>query len=122
MTSISCAGAGSCSAGGYYTDGSDNGQAFVASSTKGVWGNAEEVTGTTSASGSSNLWVISCAGPGNCAATGPDGNERDFVVRRTNGVWDQAVDIPGQSTPSSQYEYTVGSPSISCAAGDLRDR
>ncbi len=33
VNSVSCAPAGNCSAGGYYTDGSDHGQAFVVSQT-----------------------------------------------------------------------------------------
>ena len=44
--SISCSGAGECAAGGYYTDGSDHYQAYVADRKKGVWGAAAEVPGT----------------------------------------------------------------------------
>src|SRR6516164_6977384 len=44
--SVSCAAAGSCGAGGYYTDGSGHGQAFVASQVNGSWGAAIEVPGT----------------------------------------------------------------------------
>ena len=44
--SVSCASAGNCSAGGYYTDGSRHSQAFVASEVNGTWHTAIEVPGT----------------------------------------------------------------------------
>src|SRR5689334_2618782 len=46
LLSVSCGRAGSCSAGGSYTDASGHGQAFVAVEARGIWGRAEEVPGT----------------------------------------------------------------------------
>jgi hypothetical protein len=46
ITSVSCASAGNCSAGGDYSDGSGHGQAFVVSQAGGTWGTAKEVPGT----------------------------------------------------------------------------
>src|SRR5690349_914852 len=48
VSSVSCASAGNCAAGGFYTDGtiSDIGQAFVASEVNGTWHAAIEVPGT----------------------------------------------------------------------------
>ena len=43
---MSCASAGNCSAGGYYTDGAGHEQAFVVSEVNGTWGTAIEVPGT----------------------------------------------------------------------------
>ena len=48
VASISCAAAGDCAAGGYYTDDSYDFQAFVVSETNGSWGDAIEVPGTAS--------------------------------------------------------------------------
>lgn len=46
VTSVSCASAGNCSAGGMYSDASKHNRAFVVTETKGTWGKAEEVPGT----------------------------------------------------------------------------
>ncbi len=52
IDSVSCASAGNCSAGGFYTDSSGHGQAFVVSEVNGKWGKAEEVPGTLQEAGS----------------------------------------------------------------------
>ena len=46
VTSVSCATAGNCSAGGTYADGAGHGQAFVVTQTNGTWGKAKQVPGT----------------------------------------------------------------------------
>ena len=46
ITSVSCASAGNCSAGGSYTDSSGHLQAFVVSEVNGTWRTAKEVPGT----------------------------------------------------------------------------
>src|SRR5262252_4023203 len=46
VTSVSCASAGNCAAGGLYTDRSGHRQAFVASQANGTWHAAVEVPGT----------------------------------------------------------------------------
>ena len=70
LVSISCTAAGMCAAGGYYTDGSDNGQAFVASQEHGRWSRATEVPGmATLNKGDAGVLEVSCA-PGVCAAAG----------------------------------------------------
>ena len=46
ITSVSCASAGNCSAGGFYRDSSGHNQAFVVSQTGGTWHTAIEVPGT----------------------------------------------------------------------------
>jgi hypothetical protein len=43
---LSCASAGNCAAGGYYTDSAGHDQAFVASEVTGTWHAAREVPGT----------------------------------------------------------------------------
>ncbi len=70
--SVSCAGAGTCTAGGYYQDGSSHYHAFVVSETNGAWGKAVEVPGTATlnSGGNAQLYSVSCAKTGTCAAGG----------------------------------------------------
>jgi hypothetical protein len=124
--SISCAGAGSCAAGGYYTvarapgdNGLDATQAFVVSEKNGVWRKAVEVPGTAKLNAGREAGVrsISCATAGYCAAGGSytDGsdNAHAFVVSETNGVWSTAVKLPGSTNVNSISCAGAGS----CAAG-----
>jgi len=70
--SVSCAPAGTCGAGGGYTDGSGNGQAFVVSQVHGTWGTAEQVPGTAALNrgGNASTNSVSCAPAGTCVAGG----------------------------------------------------
>ena len=69
---MSCASAGNCSAGGYYTDSSGHQQAFVVSEVNGTWRNAMEVPGTAALNkgGDAQVTSVSCASAGNCSAGG----------------------------------------------------
>jgi hypothetical protein len=71
VTSVSCASAGNCGAGGDYTDAS-GAQAFVVSEVNGRWGKAEEVPGTAALNTNGNAAIasVSCASAGNCGAGG----------------------------------------------------
>jgi hypothetical protein len=98
--SVSCASAGNCAAGGFYIDGSDHEQAFVASETNGTWRKAIEVPGTSTlnAGGNATVHSVSCATAGNCAAVGRynDGSGvQAFLVSETNGTWGNAIKVPG---------------------------
>jgi hypothetical protein len=46
LSSVSCASAGNCGAGGFYRDAAGIDQAWVVSEKNGTWGKAEEVPGT----------------------------------------------------------------------------
>ena len=89
LKSVSCASAGNCAAGGYYTDGSGHTQAFVASEVNGNWRAAIQVpgTGTLNAGGEAGVDSVSCASAGNCAAGGSyrdgSGHGQAFVVSQT---------------------------------------
>jgi len=117
--SVSCATAGNCVAGGTYTDGSGNGQAFVVSETNGSWGNAIEVPASAAlnSGGYAAVWSVSCATAGNCTAGGSyvDGSahQQSFVVDETNGSWGNAVEVPGSATLNSGAY--AGVKSVSCA-------
>jgi len=117
---VSCAAAGSCSAGGIYTDGSGHIQAFVVSKTKGSWGKGIEVPGTAALNkgGSAGLESVSCAAVGVCAAGGvyKDGSAHSqaFVLSETNGRWGKATEIPG--SPTLNGGGSAGVNSVSCTA------
>src|SRR5262249_27932567 len=66
IASVSCATAGNCSAGGFYTDGSGHLQVFVVGETNGAWGTAKEVPGTAAlnAGGTAQFDSVSCATAG----------------------------------------------------------
>src|SRR5216684_3281563 len=72
VSSVSCAGSGSCAAVGFYTDGGGHQQGFVVSEQNGVWGRAVEVPGLgfLNKGGNARVSSVSCASPGNCAAGG----------------------------------------------------
>jgi hypothetical protein len=76
VTSVSCASAGNCAAGGSYTDGAIHGQAFVVSEVNGRWGTAIEVPGTAALNkgfennANAAVAAVSCASPAHCTAVG----------------------------------------------------
>ena len=72
ITSVSCASAGNCSAGGFYLDSSGHHQAFVVSQVSGTWHPAIEVPGTAALNqgGSAEVSSMSCALAGRCSAGG----------------------------------------------------
>jgi hypothetical protein len=118
LTSVSCASAGICAAGGQYqigTVGSHNNyppiQPFLVTETKGTWGNAKEVPGieTVSPQSFANASTIfmTCPSAGNCTAAGyyqaidPDfcdlGCTGTFMVNERHGKWGQMTAEPGLS-------------------------
>ena len=104
-TAVSCPSAGTCAAGGFYSDGSGHDQAFVASEANGTWHKAIEVPGTaalnTGATDARGAWVksLSCGSAGNCAAGGfyadASGHQQAFVASEANGTWHNAIEVPG---------------------------
>jgi hypothetical protein len=118
--SMSCASAGNCATGGFYTDGSGHTQAFVASQVNGTWRSAIEVpgSGTLNAGGDAAVDSVSCASAGNCVAGGgyfADAyHKQAFVVRETNGTWRGAVEVPGSGTLN--FGGLANTDSVSCAS------
>jgi hypothetical protein len=118
--SVSCASAGNCSAGGYYTDSSGHTQAFVVSQVSGTWHTAKEVPGTATLNQAGNAEVnsVSCASAGNCSAGGSykDGSwhNQAFAVSEVNGTWHTAIEVPGTATLNQHGDAWIGS--VSCAS------
>src|SRR6266851_4155222 len=130
VASVSCASAGTCTAGGSYTDGSGlgNSQGFVASQVNGRWGTAIEVPGTAAlnAGGDTHVSSVACASAGNCAAVGfyHDGSSiysEAFVASQRNGRWGTAIEVPGTAALNAGGEAQVNSVSCNqpgpCTAG-----
>jgi hypothetical protein len=131
ITSVSCASAGNCSAGGYYASSAFakhllNLQAFVVSERNGTWGTAQEVPGTAALNrgGSAQITSVSCVSPGDCGAGGyysssinpGDGiyTKRAFVISQTNGTWGAAQKAPG--TAALNTGGSAGINSVSCSS------
>ena len=125
VSSVSCASAGNCAAGGYYGDGPDGSEAFIVSQVHGIWGKARQVPGMAALNkrGDAGVVSVSCASPGNCAAGGhySDGPGRSghpdsqaFVVTAANGIWGQALEVPGTAALDTGQDAATAS--VSCPA------
>jgi uncharacterized repeat protein (TIGR02543 family) len=124
VLSLSCATAGDCSAGGYYTDVVGRLQAFVVKETAGVWGNAITApgTGALNTDGDARVTSVSCASAGNCAAGGyysQLGDQQAFVIDETNGSWSTAVDVPGTDVGSAVSSVSCATAGNCTAGGDF---
>jgi len=97
VNSVSCAKAGNCSAGGFYTRSSGPTPAFVVSETNGAWGTAHQVAAALNAGGIAAISSVSCGSAGNCSAGGfytdNSGRRRAFVVSEANGAWGTAHQV-----------------------------
>jgi hypothetical protein len=125
-SSVSCASAGNCAAGGIFTDRSSHQHVFVVSERNGVWGKAIEVPGTTALNkgGTADLNSVSCPSAGNCAAAGDylsRSGRQAFVVSERRGVWGKAIEVPGSAALNKGGDaevISVSCPSAGyCAAG-----
>ncbi len=122
ITQVSCASAGSCSAGGSYTDRSHNAQVFVVSEVHHTWRNAEEVPGTAALNAGGNAQIaVSCPSAGNCSAggfyadvPGHPFHWQAFVVDEVHGVWRTAEEVPGTAALNRGGNASVES--LSCAS------
>jgi hypothetical protein len=130
VSSIACPVAGSCSAGGFYTDASGHVQAFVVTQANGTWGTAEEAPGTASLDASSpgaEVTAVSCGAAGDCSAGGfytdASGHQQAFVLSETNGTWRTAQEVPGTTSLNAGGYAQVNSMSCAsagnCSAGGL---
>jgi hypothetical protein len=133
VSSVSCAPAGNCAAGGFYRDGSGHSQTFVASQRNGRWRQAIKVrgTGALNAGGFAQVASVSCASAGSCAAGGfyadSSGDWQAFVASQRNGRWATAIKVPGTATLNAgglAQVYSVScAPAGNCAAvGTYLDR
>ncbi len=115
--SISCASAGNCAAGGTNLS-SRNLSAFVVSAKNGRWGAAQDLIGEGNVppTGQAQVFSISCASAGNCAAGGSYASRSSqlqaFVASEKNGRWSKAIEVPGLA----KLGGTAQTLSVSCAS------
>jgi hypothetical protein len=139
VSSLSCASAGNCSAGGDYQDRAGTPQVFVVSEVSGTWQQAEEVPGAGALNhNGAAINSVSCASAGNCSAGGHYQNGsfhlQAFVISEVGGTWQRAEEVPGTAAlnlgtpagvPSSPYGAEVNSVSCgsagNCSAGGYYD-
>lgn len=99
--SVSCPTAGNCGAGGFYTDDSNRGQAFVVNERNGAWGRGQELLGLRelNVGGNAAINSVSCWAAGSCVAGGfytdQANHQQGFVVIERNGQWGAATRVPG---------------------------
>jgi hypothetical protein len=119
VSSISCAGAGSCAVGGDIIIPGSASDAFVADESDGSWRPAEQVPGIPLSPGSvAAVNSVSCASPGNCSAAGYYGTSSEllgFVATEMNGTWRGAQLLAGTRNASS---VSCASPGECVAGGD----
>jgi hypothetical protein len=117
INSVSCATAGNCAAAGYYYGSARPGpQAFVVSERHGSWGKAINVPESPArAHEPVTAYSVSCASPGNCAASGFYGGGyaplQALVVSERNGTWGKATVVRGTATGGRN-----GAGSVSCGS------
>ena len=120
VVSVSCAQAGNCGAGGFYTDRGGRMQGFVVNERNARWGEAARVPGleALNAGGNAQVVSVSCTSRGRCAAGGfyTDRNKHKdgFLVSERNGRWGKAVEVPGLAALEAGEGSNVNS--VSCAS------
>src|SRR5579875_2121552 len=122
LSTISCPTVGNCVTGGGYTDNLGGIQAFLATETGSVWGDAEGIPSVAGRNvGYAQTKVVSCRSVGNCTVVGTytDGylTIQSFDVSETNGTWGTASKLPGTGGPDAGPGATVQVMSCS-AVGD----
>ena len=121
---VSCASAGNCSAGGYYTmnNFSLTQQAFAVNETNGTWRTATKVPGATGNGGTAALDSVSCRSAGNCSGGGyytPGPGQQAFVANEKNGTWGSVAKVAGALNAGDYaWLYSVSCASVgNCSAG-----
>lgn len=125
--SLSCTSAGNCAAGWSFANPSDHDQAFLAVEKDGRWDKAFTVRGlrTLNTGQNANIYSVSCASAGNCAAVGSyvdaSKHTQGFVINESSDRWGKAVTAPGLMTLNAGGNagvFTVSCASAGkCAAG-----
>jgi len=128
LTTVSCHAAGNCAAGGIFTEGTGNRQAFVVSQARGKWSLAKKVPGMSRLNVSVDAQPadaqplsVSCGAPGNCTAGGfytdKLRNLQAFVVSEINGSWRSAIELPKSGTLNRGGTALVNS--LSCTSAQV---
>jgi hypothetical protein len=116
--SVSCASGGNCAVvGTYFVASTGRTLGYVLDERNGTWGTPTPIPALNvmSTSGPAVPTTVSCATPGNCAASGTFSTAAGilpFVADETNGTWGNAIEIPGDAAFRSNHWVAR---SVSCA-------
>jgi hypothetical protein len=117
VTAMSCSGAGSCTAGGYYADAASHLRAFVITQVKGTWTSAKQIASGLN-HGNGAVASVSCGSAGNCTAGGyyqdAAGNQQAFEAGQSSGTWGSAAEVRGTGTLNAGGSVELSS--VSCPA------
>jgi hypothetical protein len=128
VSGLACPATGDCTVAGYFVAANGSSQAFLATETNGVWGNAQQLanTGFLSANGASSfVTALSCHSVGNCVVGGSysdsNGAFQAFVATASNGVWTNAAVLPGATAlnvGATTSNLGAGVSSIDCSTAE----
>jgi hypothetical protein len=134
FTSVSCASAGNCAAGGLYSPWNSAAYPFVASEKNGVWGKAQEVPGAGPVNKGHRAFVnsVSCPAVSTCVAVGytEDShlNAHPFISAQKNGVWGRiqtalgVAGLPTGGATSASLDWVMCASMGNCTGvGDYTD-
>jgi D-alanine-D-alanine ligase-like ATP-grasp enzyme len=116
---VSCASAGNCTAGGFYTDAGFAEDSFVVSQVHGTWGQAESLPRAHLSQDvlGDSVDTLSCPSAGNCTVGGDyvdfNTNVYVYVDSEVDGTWGQAEQVPGTAAVSGGDMAGI---SVSCAS------
>ncbi|MEA2374673.1 MAG: hypothetical protein QOD53_1136, partial [Thermoleophilaceae bacterium] len=120
LYSVSCAAAGDCAAVGNYTDSSNHQQALLLTESAGTWAMGVKATlpAVAATSPSANLYSVSCASAGNCAAVGyyydSSGHQQALLLTESAGTW--AMGVNATLPADAATNPGAGLISVSCAS------
>jgi hypothetical protein len=121
VDSVSCASAGDCLAGGFYTDAGLHAHPFIAADKNSTWGPGTEVPGLASAGSvatAASVLSVACPAEGDCSTGGffTDGNQHEqaFVYSQAHGAWGIPQPIPAVARLNSGGRAHVVA--VSCGA------
>jgi Fibronectin type III domain len=123
IESVSCPAAGSCSAVGYYEDGTYTYQGLTVNQVGGIWQPATEVqlpadsSGETAGQGDLYLAALSCASAGDCTAVGTydstaANNVEGLELTENGDTWSPALETSLPAASASNPDVWLAS--ISC--------
>lgn len=120
VISVSCVPPGYCAAGGFYASASGDLQGFAVTGRNGTWGKAIQMPGLGALNkGIGAVESVSCASPGNCAASGIYQDRRHhreaFVAVQRHGTWGNAIEIPGLAALNTGVYQVANANTMSCA-------
>jgi hypothetical protein len=120
VSSVSCASAGECAAGGDYTDASGHSQGLLLSESSNLWSAGMKAPLPADAGPNPSAFIdsVSCVSAGNCSAVGSyqdsSGHTQGLVLSESSGSWSTVIKaaVPSDAGTNPNAELN----SVSCAS------